>query len=219
MTEFIDDSVQNMNTAGKKLRECSGEAMRKEVRKTVVKIKVSSFRDFDKEAADKQFAFDVHDAMMKHLQEVVINELTKDYKPSGNKEKDEQYQRELEACKDIESFEEIVIEVLRQKYNALTDSDIKEGEFGSKGEGIYWEIFEAWCLDRDCPYPITFQELTDSTIETTTQNARSFDLNTNVTNTEIVFTAAFVGGSVAFISLAGVLGYVLKKRSLRGLIK
>lgn len=216
MTEFIEDSVDNMNTAGRKLRTCSGESMKVEVRKTVIKIKTSSFRDFDKDAADLQFAYDVHDAMMLHLQEVVVTELEKDYKPSGNKEKDDQYQAELEACKDIESFTEIVIEVLRQKYNALTKSDIKQGKFGEKGKGIYWDIFKAWCLDQECPYPITFQELTDSTVDVTTQKARSFELNTKVTDTEVTFVAAFVGGSVAFISLAGVLGYVLKKRSLKG---
>ena len=219
MLEFIDDSVQNMNTAGRKLRICSGEKMKVEINKTVKKIKTSSFRDFDKTKADLQFAYDVHDAMMLHLQEVVVKELEKDYKPSGNREKDQQYQEELDACKDIESFTEIVIEVLRQKYNKLTRSDIKQGKFGEKGKGIYWKIFEAWCLDYECPYPITFQELTDSTVEVTTRNARSFELSTKVTNTEIIFTAAFIGGSVAFVSLAGVLGYVLKKRSLRGLIK
>ena len=224
MTEFIDDSVQNMNTAGRKLRSCSGQAMKVEVKRTVVKIKTSSFRDFDKDAADLQFAYDVHNAMMLHLQEVVVTELEKDYKPSGNKEKDEQYQQELAACKDIESFTEIVIEVLRQKYNAITDSNVEYDDFvqiddEGKYKGIYWDIFEAWCLDKPCPYPITFQELTDATVDTTTQNARSFELNTEVTNTEVVFTAAFVGGGVAFISLAGVLGYILKKRSLKGVIK
>ncbi len=224
MTEFIDDSVQNMNTAGRKLRSCSGEAMKVEVKRTVVKIKTSSFRKFDKEAADLQFAYDVHNAMMLHLQEVVVTELEKDYKPSGNKEKDEQYQKELAACKDIESFTEIVIEVLRQKYNAITDSNVKYEDFveisdDGKYSGIYWDIFEAWCLDKPCPYPITFQELTDATVDTTTQNARSFELNTKMTNTEVVFTAAFVGGGVAFISLAGVLGYILKKRSLKGVSK
>ena len=222
MLNFIGNSVDHMNTAGLKIRKCSGESMKVEVGKIVKVIKTSSFRDFDKDAADLQFAYDVHDAMMLHLQEVVVKELEKGYKQTGNKQKDQQYKEELEACKDIESFTEIVIEVLRQKYNAIKNENIKQGEFGQKGSGKYWDIFKAWCLDDEeeqSKNGVTFQQLTDSTIETTTRNARGFEFSKKATSTDLIFAGAFAGGAIAFVTLTGVVGGLILKKKRRGLVE
>jgi len=209
MVDFVDKSVDHMGKAALKLRKCSGESVTVQVKSYVTRVKVSSFREFDKEAADKEFVEAAYKAILLSMQNEVISILEKEHKPSNNAEKEAQYTKELEAVKDIESFEIMVTEVLRQKYVALTGENIEDVD---AFHPIYWEIFSAWALDKQSPYPITLEELTQTTIQQSTSRARAFTVNSDLTGGEWGFIAGIIAGSAAIITAAAVIPTVLKKR-------
>lgn len=226
MMDFIDNSVSHMGEAALKIRQCSGESVKISVKNYVTSVKVSSFRDFDKEAADAEFLENVYKAIMLHMQEQVINTLESEHKDSGNKEKEEVYQNELAAVKDYETFEIMVTEVLRQKYVALTgDETYTQENLENFFNDVYWPIFRAWALDEDIPQElkdkginITLEQLTTTTIEQSTSRARAFTVHSDLQNNEIIFLAALGGGVVLTISLAAIIPTVINKRR-RGLVK
>lgn len=209
MGDFVESGVDHMGKAALKLRKCSGEAVTVQVKNYVTRVKVSSFREFDKEAADKEFVEAAYKAILLSMQNEVISILEKEHKPSNNAEKEAQYTKELEAVKDIESFEIMVTEVLRQKYVALTGENIEDVD---AFHPIYWEIFSAWALDKQSPYPITLEELTQTTIDQSTSRARAFTINSDLTGGEWGFIAGIIAGSAAIITAAAVIPTVLKKR-------
>lgn len=212
MVDFVDDSVDHMGKAALKLRKCSGESVTVSVKSYVTIVKVSSFREFDKEAADKEFVEACYKAILLSMQNQVISILEKEHKPSGNAEKEEQYKKELEAVKDIETFEIMVTEVLRQKYVALTGEQIDDVE---DFQPIYWEIFKAWALDMPSPYPITLEELTQTTIEQSTGRAKAFTINSNLTAGEWGFIAGIAGGAALIIAASAVVPTLLKKKKAK----
>ena len=209
MGDFVESGVDHMGKAALKLRKCSGEAVTVQVKSYVTRVKVSSFREFDKEAADKEFVEAAYKAILLSMQNEVISILEKEHKPSNNAEKEAQYTKELEAVKDIESFEIMVTEVLRQKYVALTGENIEDVD---AFHPIYWEIFSAWALDKPSPYPITLEELTQTTIEQSTTRARAFTINSDLTGGEWGFIAGIIAGSAVIITAAAVIPTVLKKK-------
>ena len=209
MVDFVDTGVDHMGKAALKLRKCSGESVTVSIKSYVTTVKVSSFREFDKEEADRKFVEAAYKAILLSMQNEVISILEKDHKPSSNAEKEEQYQKELEAVKDFETFEIMVTEVLRQKYVAITGEQIDDVE---DFQPIYWEIFEAWALDKPSPYPITLEELTQTTIDASTSRARSFTVNSNLLPSEWAFVGGVVGGAALVIAAAAIVPTLLKKK-------
>ena len=212
MVDFVDTGVDHMGKAALKLRKCSGESVTVQVKSYVTVVKVSSYREFDKEAADKEFVEAVYKAILLSMQNEVISILEKEHKPSGNAEKEAQYKKELEAVQDIETFEIMVTEVLRQKYVALTGEQIDDVEDFMP---IYWEIFTAWALDKPSPYAITLEELTQTTIEQSTGRAKAFSVNSKLTATEWGFIAGIAGGAAIIIAASAVIPTVLKKKKAK----
>ena len=209
MVGFVDNSVGHMGKAALKLRKCSGESVVVQVKSYVSVVKVSSFREFDKAAADKKFVEEVYKAIMLSMQNEVIAILEKEHEPSKNAEKEAKYQQELDAVKDFETFEIMVTEVLRQKYNTLVDEPIEDvDEF----RPIYWEIFTAWALDQPSPYKITLEELTQATIEESTSRARAFTVHSDLSTREWVFIGSVVGGAALVISAAAIIPRIVYKK-------
>ena len=146
------------------------------------------------------------------MQNEVISILEKEHEPSNNAEKEAQYQKELDAVKDYETFEIMVTEVLRQKYVAITGQEIADvDEF----KPIYWEIFEAWALDKPAKYNITLEELTQTTIEQSSNRARSFTVHSDLSNNEKIFIGAIAGGAALVITAAAVIPTLLKKKKAK----
>ena len=200
--EFVDVSVDYMKTAALQIRKCmTAETTQKlsyEVNRYISTVKISSFRDYNEAEANEDFVQAIYKAIMLHLQQQVIEALKKDHKPSNNPEKEMLYNEQLEACQDYETFEEIVLEVLRLKYVALTEEDIAIDEF----RPIYDKIFRSWALDDPSinPTNITLEQLTQATIETTKSNASKFTYRTDMTkeeSTALIIIGATLGVGVA----------------------
>ena len=212
MVGFVDNSVDHMGKAALKIRKCSGESVVVQVKSYVTIVKVSSFRDFDKEAADKEFVEAAYKAILLSMQNEVISILEKEHEPSNNAEKEAQYQKELDAVKDYETFEIMVTEVLRQKYNTIAKEPIDDvDEF----KPVYWEIFEAWALDKQSKHGITLEELTKATIEQSTNRARTFTVHSDLSTNEWIFIGAIAGGAALVITAAAVIPTLLKKKKAK----
>ena len=214
MVDYVDTGVEHMGKAALKLRVCSGESVTVQVKSYVTEVKVSSYREFDKAAADKEFVEAVYKAILLSMQHEVISILESEHKPSNNAEKEAQYQKELDAVKDLETFEIMVTEVLRQKYVELTGEQIDDVD---DFKPIYWEIFTAWALDQPSPYNITLEELTQTTIEQSKNRAGTFIVHSDLSKAEWGFIAGIAGGAALLISAAAIIPTVLaKKRKKEG---
>lgn len=211
MVDFVDTGVDHMGKAALKLRKCSGESVTVQVKSYVTVVKVSSYREFDKEAADKEFVEAIYKAILLSMQNEVISILEKEHKPSGNAEKEAQYNKELEAVKDIETFEIMVAEVLRQKYNSIVEIDKQIADV-EEFMPVYWEIFTAWALDTPSEHGITLEELTTATIEQSTGRAKAFTVNSHLTAGEWGFIAGIAGGMALIITASAVIPTLLKKK-------
>ena len=217
MIGFVDTSVSNMKGAALQIRKCSSASMKAVVKSYISKVKISSFRDFDEEDANNKFVEAVSEAIMLNMQQQVIEALKRDHKPSNNAEKEMVYQQQLAACEDIETFKEIVLEVLRQKYVSLTKSEIAIDDF----RPIYAKIFRSWALDDPSlnESGITLEQLTKATIETTKANANKFTYRESVTPQEstflIVFGAAIAVGVGAAIATPVILSKTKHRRSAK----
>ena len=189
MIGFVDTSVSNMKGAALQIRKCSSASMKAVVKSYISKVKISSFRDFDEEDANNKFVEAVSEAIMLNMQQQVIEALKRDHKPSNNAEKEMVYQQQLAACEDLETFKEIVLEVLRQKYVSLTKTEIAIDDF----RPIYAKIFKSWALDDPTlnESGITLEQLTKATIETTRANANRFTYRESVTPQESTFLIVF----------------------------
>ncbi|MCQ2799684.1 MAG: hypothetical protein MJ228_02815 [Bacilli bacterium] len=183
---FVNESVNNMSSAALYLRNCSGERLKGEVNRYITAVSVSSFRDFDKEAADNEFVEAAYTAIMANLQQNVLASLEKTYNEnvkslSGTARSDfeREYNAQKELVTDNESFEVIIFEVMRQKFRTVIANKYKDGIIGDAEyaalmeissdvdsfEPVYREIFRSYCLNEDNAYGITLQEVSDSAIE------------------------------------------------------
>ena len=220
MVDFVDTSVEHMGKAALKLRKCSGESVKVHVGHYISEVKISSFRDFDETAANEQFVEDVRMALMLHMQEQVESTLVENAKKNPPKtfEEKQQYEAELEAVRDIERFEnEIIVEVLRQKCEALTGK--KFDDLDAFNKDVYQPLFRAWVLNEDIPQNlkdaginVTFEELTKATIDHSVSRSRNFELTTTPEKSDIIAIIALVSGAVLIIGGASVAGIFLKKR-------
>jgi len=194
---------------------CSGESVTVQVKSYVTDVKVSSYRDFDKAAADKEFVEAVYKAILLSMQHEVISILESEHKPSNNAEKEAQYQKELDAVKDLETFEIMVTEVLRQKYVELTGIEVADVD---AFKPIYWEIFTAWALDQPSPYAISLEELTQTTIEQSKNRAGTFVIHSDLSKAEWGFIAGISGGAALIIAAAAIIPTIVyKKRKEEGI--
>lgn len=200
MINFVDTSVANMKNAALQIRKCSNAKMKVVIRDYIQVVKISSFREFDKEAADAEFVEEAYKAIMLNMQQQVVQTLKKEHKPSTNAEKERQYQEQLAACQDYDTFEQIVIEVLRLKYDSISGEKPSYTDVDDFFNNIYMPIFRSWALDDPSinPTNITLEELTQATIETTTTRANKFLFRTDLSKQEtnalvIIFTVLGVG--------------------------
>ena len=215
MIKFVDTAVSNMKDAALQIRKCSSAKMKKVVKDYISVVKISSFRDFDEAAANDEFVEAVYQAIMLNMQQQVIDALKRDHKPSTNADKEAVYKQQLAACEDFETFEEIVLEVLRQKYVSVTNGDIGIDDF----RPIYKAIFRSWALDDPSlnTSGITLEQLTTATIETTKSNATKFTYRDSVSPQEstffIIFGAALGAGLVAAIATPIIVGKARRRRA------
>lgn len=215
MIEFVDTSVENVEEAALAVRKCSGAPMKANINAYIEMVLGECFRDYDKQKADKEFVEQAHESIMLTMQQQVIEALEKDHKPSNDPEKEAEYNEQLEAVKDLTTFKEIVMEVLRLKYVSLTGEEIDIDSFRE----VYWNIFKAWALDDPSlnPYGITLEELTTATIETTTKRANAMTFNGNLQTEEVVFLSVF--GGVILLGAGAAIGVPMFLKKKRGLAK
>ena len=217
MIQFVDTAVSNMKDAALQIRKCSSAKMKVVVKDYISTVKISSFRDFDETAANDEFVEAVYKAIMLNMQQQVIDALKRDHKPSNNADKEMVYQQQLAACEDFDTFEEIVLEVLRLKYVAVKE-EISIDDF----RPIYKMIFRSWALDDPSlnDSGITLEQLTTATIETTTAKANKFTIKESLTSQEstvlIVLGCVVAVGAVTALAVP-VLSSVIRKR--RGLVE
>lgn len=210
MIEFVDTSVENVEEAALAVRKCSGAPMKANINAYIEMVLGECFRDYDKEKADKEFVEQAHESIMLTMQQQVIEALEKDHKPSNDPQKEAEYQEQLEAVKDLDTFKEIVMEVLRLKYVSLTNEEIGIDSFRE----IYWNIFQAWALDDPSlnPYGITLEELTNATIETTTKKANRMTFTGQLQTEEIIFLSVVGGVTLAGVGAGIAVPMFLKKK-------
>ena len=204
MIEFVDTAVSNMKDAALQIRKCSAAKMKASVNVYISKVKVSSFRDFDEAAANAEFVAAIYKAIMLNMQQQVIDALEKDHEPSTNAEKERQYEEQLAACKNYDTFEQIVIEVLRLKYDSIKGNKQSYKDADDFFDNIYMPIFKSWALDDPSinPTDITLEELTTATIETTTSRASKVALRGEMSKEEGAFLLIF-GCSIGAVCLVG----------------
>ena len=199
MIDFVDTAVSNMKDAALQIRKCSTSKMKKVVGDYIQVVKVSSFREFDATAAENEFVDAVYKAIMLNMQQQVVEALKRDHKPTNNPEKELLYRQQLEACEDFDTFEELVLEVLRQKYNSISNAqEVSIDEF----RDTYRLIFRSWALNKpeENPTSITLEQLTTATIETTKANANRFEYRSSFDNKESLVFIIF--GAVAVLGIA-----------------
>ena len=221
MIEFVDVSVDNMTGAALQIRHCSQSSIKTVVGDYIQKVMISSFREYDKESADNEFVEAVYKAIMLNMQGQVIAALESSHTPSNNAEKELQYKNELELVKDYDSFEEIVTEVLRQKYVEITSQDIAFEEF----KDVYKVIFRSWALDDPAllnalpenVQRISLEELTAATINTATNRANAFVYNSSLSKPETTFLIAF--GSVLGAAIVGSIAVTIVMKSKKRRVK
>lgn len=212
MIKFVDTAVSNMKDAALQIRKCSAATMKASINIYISKVKVSKFREFDEETANNEFVAAVYKAIMLNMQQQVIEALKREHKPSNNAEKEQQYQEQLKACEDYNTFEEIVLEVLRLKYVSLTKQEIEINDF----RPIYDQIFRSWALDDPSinPTSITLEELTKATIEKTTTKASKVELKEEISKQESTFLIVF-GAAIGITSAAAIAAPIIIKSSKR----
>ena len=216
MIDFVDTAVSNMKDAALQIRKCSASKMKKVVGDYIQVVKVSSFREFDATAAENEFVDAVYKAIMLNMQQQVIEALKRDHKPTNNPEKELLYRQQLEACEEFDTFEELVLEVLRQKYNSISNAaEVGIDEF----RDTYRLIFRSWALNKpeENPTSITLEQLTTATIETTKANANRFEYRGSFNNKEslvfIIFGAVAVLGIASAIAVPILVGKSKQKRA------
>ena len=199
MIGFVDTAVSNMKDAALQIRKCSASKMKKVVGDYIQVVKISSFREFDATAAENDFVDAVYKAIMLNMQQQVIEALKRDHKPTNNPEKELLYRQQLEVCENFDTFEELVLEVLRQKYNAISNAaEVGINEF----RDTYKLIFRSWALNKpeENPSSITLEQLTTATIETSKANANRFEYRGSFDNKESLVFIIF--GAVAAFGIA-----------------
>ena len=216
MIGFVDTAVSNMKDAALHIRKCSSAKMKVVVKDYIQVVKISSFREFKAEEAEKKFVDAIYEAIMLNMQQQVIDSLERSHKPTNNPEKELLYQQQLEVCKNYDTFEQLVLEVLRQKYNAISNApEVNADDF----EDIYKAIFRSWALNRpeENPTSISLEQLTTATIETTKANANRFEFNTAIKGKET--TVFIIFGAVALLGIASAIAVpiLVKKTKQRGL--
>ena len=214
MINFVDTAVSNMKDAALKIRKCSSAKMKMVVKDYISVVKVSSFREFDEKAANAEYVEAIYKATMLNMQQQVIEALKREHKPSNNAERERQYQEQLAACEDYDTFEQIVIEVLRLKYDSIEGEKLAYKDANDFFENIYMPIFKSWALDDPSinPTNITLEELTKATIETTTSRAAKMTFRADVSKEESTFLI-ILGASLGAACIAGItLPIVFRKR-------
>ena len=199
MIDFVDTAVSNMKDAALQIRKCSASKMKKVVGDYIQVVKFSSFREFDATAAENEFVDAVYKAIMLNMQQQVVEALKRDHKPTNNPEKELLYRQQLEACEDFDTFEELVLEVLRQKYNSISNApEVGIDEF----RDTYRLVFRSWALNKpeENPTSITLEQLTTATIETTKANANRFEYRSSFDSKESLVFIIF--GAVAVLGIA-----------------
>lgn len=220
MINFVDTAVSNMKDAALKIRKCSSVKMKLVVKDYISVVKVSSFREFNEEEANNEYVEAIYKATMLNMQQQVIEALKREHKPSNNAERERQYQEQLSACEDYDTFEQIVIEVLRLKYDSLKGEKLAYTDANDFFENIYKPIFRSWALDDPSinPTDITLEELTKATIETTTSKAAKMTFRADVSNEETTFLI-ILGASLGATCVAGIALPLVFRKKRRGLAK
>ena len=239
--DCINTTVDHMAGAAGMIRVCSNEKISTLVNDYIEQIGVRSFRDFDKEKADLEFAAKAYEAILIKMQTQTIANLNESYEQLAKNaegtaldELKEEYEAQLAACKDIGQFEWLVIEIMRQKYNSyFSDQYLKDvityEEYRAKvipeGEAnlaafkkIYTDIFYKWALGDDAisygyteDYGITLQELTDATISSVVLREKKVEISNTPTTGEV--TVAVVFGTLSLLTAGALITLeVLKKK-------
>ena len=220
MIKFVDTAVSNMKSAALQIRKCSSAKMKVVVKDYISVVKVSSFREFNEEAANAEYVEAVYKATMLNMQQQVVEALKREHKPSNNAERERQYQEQLAACENYETFEQIVIEVLRLKYDSIEGEKLTYVDANDFFDNIYMPIFKSWALDDPSinPTNITLEELTKATIETTTAKAAKMTFRADVSKEESTFLI-ILGASLGAGCIAGITLPIVFRKRRRGLAK
>ena len=246
--EFVDVSVNNMQQIALRIRECSGEAMRASINRYITGVSSQSFRDFDREKADEEFAQAAYEAVLVSLQSTVLANLEKNYQEARKGKSGKalekltaEYEKEkeqvshlhfLEGISDEECdgcFEDIVIEVMRQKFISIMDERYLEGsleesvyiEYLEKTQDVvtftpvYKEIFHCWVLNEEdtSEIQISMETLSNATIETTTQRIQPKGLTVRKLTTGEIIAFSSIAAAVLLV-LAAYVVKPLKKREV-----
>ena len=211
--DYVETSVENMTKAAQSIRTCSGEKIKQNVSLYIESVQASSFRTFNKEAADNEFVANAKQAILLNLQSQVLLALDEAYEQetsgfNSNPQADNLYVQQREAVLDIEQFEIMIVEIMRQKYVSLTNQDIDYDTFAP----IYDEIFRSWCLNYENEYNISLEELSTAAINQTAGTISNIQVRAGLTVGEIVTLVAFGSAILILILVVVILKFLDRKK-------
>ena len=204
----VDTTIDNASKMANKVRNCSQVESKKEIKAYIEKITVESFRDFDKEAADAEFVENAYMAVLRNMQSQVLTSLEQS-KPTGNYELQQKWEEEYKAVSDIEEFEIIVFEVMRRKYNSISDTKYDDVESFAP---IYKEIFRKWVLNIEDGSGITLEQLTKATVEEEVNKVSHPIIFTSLGGNELAAVLIIAFSSIGVIALAIIIPVVIKRK-------
>ena len=211
--EFVDDSIEHMEDAATRIRECSCEKLTVTIELYITSIQYSTFQDFDKEAADEEFVENAYSAIMLQMQSEVVTQLEAELqKVSTQLEKDPARENlikeQIAAVQDMEQFEIMVMEILRQKYAVLTGYDVTLEEF----EPVYRTMFRRWALNEEQDVDITLEELTTAVVDKKVNQDTVFNVNSSYLGKSEIILLSCLGGAFGALLIGVVTYFIIKKK-------
>lgn len=233
--EFVNDSVDNMTNAARRVKACSGMKVIESINSYISGVSAMSFRNYDKAAADEAFFQAAYNAILLNLQEQTLTQLENIYNENKGKvspskliELTEAYNAEvakvsilmdLENETNYDTFEYMVVEVMRQKYISLLNTKLTENEIDQTvyNEQIlytvdkvefkpkYISIFKSWTLQDesydDSPVKISLEELSNASIENSTKKVSisPSDIDTRIRLSKVESTVVITIGIILLV--------------------
>ena len=211
--EFVNDSIDHMEDAAVRIRECSCEELTVTMEVYIYSIQYSTFQDFDKEAADAEFVENAYSAIMLQMQSEVVAQLELELEKTASQiEKDPAKEKlikeQIDAVKDIEQFEIMVMEILREQYAALTGYDVTLEEF----EPVYRTMFKRWALNEEQDVDITLDELTNAVVDKKVNKDTTFNISFDAPGQSEIILLATLGGAIILGIAGAIVGTTIYKK-------
>lgn len=235
--EAAQTYIEQMVNSTLMLRNCSTEAITAHIGQVLQLLTEKTYKDFNRAEADEEFANNVYSAILLNLQNQVRISIQAEYEKSRRSgmysgtalsSLDEKYKTSLAGIEDIETFEIMVTEVMRQKFisildGRLADKEITEQEYKEliayavdtdTFTPVYKSIFRSWALKENNEYGITLEELTNAAIAAATGSLEPATYKNELTSEDIV-TLVLAASAAVTIGIAYAVSSRLRIRRRR----